>query len=251
MCHKLFDGPSDLANHLLTSHEPMKKIQCNFCASTFTTKSNLKTHYVAKHRLNKSQLNDALSNLNIVDVIETNDLKPEYECEVCQKTFKRAENLRVHRKKHNPDRQKILCPDCKTPFVDISSFRRHFRRLHSTEPEKLVMAIKQIHATLLMSEVDGIQEVESSNNTQPNAFVTSIVPANYAKPVSTGNSLVYVEQIEGLLSTNVSIKFEITDELRKFSQILLHQPQIRLHFLLPQKEIIHNISLIITSQLNR
>ena len=50
MCDKLFKEPGNLAVHMETVHEGVKKHACSECGEKFGQKSSLKRHYLSKHK---------------------------------------------------------------------------------------------------------------------------------------------------------------------------------------------------------
>lgn len=99
-CHRSYPNSILLTKHLKEQCEnTLKPFSCNLCGVKFMWKSSCDSHIEKMHAM---------------------DIKKEksktFTCDVCDKTFFRAEHLERHRKIHIPAEKKFSCDLCKKKF---------------------------------------------------------------------------------------------------------------------------------------
>src|SRR5437870_2752174 len=128
---------------MVSSNATDGSFSCNICQTVFKTKYDINRHIGTVHSSNKLQCND------------------------CDKTFTRADNLRTHTRKHQPEGQgdpntvepeakkvkattsnavgessgaappvnsSFKCDDCRKTFTRIDNLRPHARKQHPKRP---------------------------------------------------------------------------------------------------------------------
>ncbi|XP_067423151.1 telomere zinc finger-associated protein isoform X3 [Emydura macquarii macquarii] len=112
-CHHAFTQKANLIMHLRThtasldkhnrTHTGERPFSCEFCDQRFTEKGPLLRHIASRHQ----------------------EGRPHF-CQICGKTFKAVEQLRVHVRRHKGVR-KFECTECGYKFTRQAHLRRHMK----------------------------------------------------------------------------------------------------------------------------
>ena len=100
-----YGGLSALQTHTQEKH---RRYVCRFCYNTFSLRCNLKRH----ERLHVG-------------------VKP-YNCKVCNKSFARSTDLKLHMHKHGMSETDVIvpCPRCPRSFLSVQNLRWHLYKVH-------------------------------------------------------------------------------------------------------------------------
>lgn len=99
-CHRIYPNSVLLTKHLKAQCEnTLKTHSCNLCGVKFMWKSSCDSHIEKMHALEMKK-----------------EKSKTYVCDICDKTFFRAEHLERHKKIHIPAEKKFSCDLCKKRF---------------------------------------------------------------------------------------------------------------------------------------
>ena len=112
--------PSNLKSHMITHQE--KNFVCQLCYAKLSSKKNLKTHIINKHREDNQYLNRTISNEELT-----------WPCNQCELRFVAKKFLESHLKKH----ASMTCKLCYKKFSDIRNRLEHEKGVHKKEAQYL------------------------------------------------------------------------------------------------------------------
>ncbi|XP_076132636.1 zinc finger and BTB domain-containing protein 48 [Alosa pseudoharengus] len=178
LCGKTFRTQASLDKHHRT-HTGERPYACEFCEQRFTEKGPLLRHVASKHQ----------------------EGRPHY-CQICSKTFKAVEQLRVHVRRHKGMR-KFECSQCGYKFTRQAHLRRHAQihnRVENYNPRQrrlrnlIVEVIEDKEKTSATPPVkqgtaESQTDVIAGVTIQPGAImVQEVVPVQGASEPSNGES---------------------------------------------------------------
>lgn len=104
----------EISRHMMTKHNSSDIYRCFLCEKLVLTKKNLSYHIHTKHNLNQKDFN----------------------CRVCNKTYKTYHSLQTHtRNIHsaNHKNEQLECDYCKKKYAGINSLKLHMQRYHLSD----------------------------------------------------------------------------------------------------------------------
>ena len=146
-CGKRFKNPLSLKRHLQTFHDEAKKKAvsvCPECGKQFKKATNLRIHLECVHTTyqpgqwvcslclkelkNQHSLKSHMREVH-AEKVEEKDIKETFQCEECQKIFKKKKDLRGHKTAaHKVDLRK--CEVCSGEYKNQTALKQHLRLVH-------------------------------------------------------------------------------------------------------------------------
>ncbi|XP_037040901.1 zinc finger protein 84-like isoform X2 [Bradysia coprophila] len=118
-CLRIYPNSVLLTKHLKRQCEnPFKAFNCNLCGVRFMWKSSYDSHVDKMHATEM-----------------TKEKTKTFTCEICERTFFRAEHLERHKKIHIPAEKKFSCDLCKKKFNRKDNLKSHMR-VHKEDKDK-------------------------------------------------------------------------------------------------------------------
>ncbi|KAG8231249.1 hypothetical protein J437_LFUL005923 [Ladona fulva] len=110
LCGRSFAWKSTLNKHMTNSHQtgPTPKFSCGFCAKEYATSSQVQEHIKRDHYKERP-----------------------HTCDVCNKTFYKKYDLKIHLRTHTKEKP-YICGACGKAFYHLSHIIRH-ERIHTGE----------------------------------------------------------------------------------------------------------------------
>lgn len=136
-CEFKSERPSALAQHMLSSHDDLRNVQCPDCDKRFFTKFNMHQHRTI-HTGQRKHICDycgkvfALGNY-LKEHIRIHTGERAHTCTVCQKQFIQYRSLVSHMDMHLP-RQQHICPICGKTYPRKGGMRIHMKRHLNERP---------------------------------------------------------------------------------------------------------------------
>lgn len=135
-CEFMAERPALLAQHMMSSHDDLRNVQCTECDKRFFTKFNMRQHRTI-HTGQRRHICDycgkvfALGNYLKEHIrIHTGE---RYSCAVCKKQFIQYRSLVSHMDMHLPPQQHI-CPICGKTYPRNGAMRIHMKRHREARP---------------------------------------------------------------------------------------------------------------------
>ncbi|XP_016930553.3 zinc finger and BTB domain-containing protein 41 [Drosophila suzukii] len=108
-CDKMFSQKASLHSHQRFC-QLKDSVHCTFCDQEFSTMRKYELH---------------LQQLHAVETL--------HECEICRRSFKSADTLTLHRKRHSE--RHFQCDKCSLNYVNSAELRVHYERAHVNEEQ--------------------------------------------------------------------------------------------------------------------
>ena len=142
VCSKRFMLPGNLQVHMRTVHnQGHKPYVCpeSSCGKTFTIQAYLTRHKkaihseISKRRVSCPVCNKELSKMSMQHHLLTHATDKKYICNICSRGFHYSHGLLIHMRVHSKDLS-FHCPICHVMYPDMSTMRRHIKKMHRIDP---------------------------------------------------------------------------------------------------------------------
>ena len=133
-CNSAFRHPERLAKHKRLAHPRRDDMKCVKCSEQFTSLKDLSIHKLIHLKENPVICDTASAKKKDLTRHEATyhgkGSKELYKCSTCQRTFKRLNNLILHKKLHgdNKTHAKLRCEHCNKIFTKEAHLRLHTPR---------------------------------------------------------------------------------------------------------------------------
>ncbi|XP_028402681.1 zinc finger protein 2 homolog [Dendronephthya gigantea] len=126
-CNKLYNSAEKLRLHNKRHHNP--PYTCLQCGQEFPTHSACKTHALTKHQKRKfccPECGKSFTRMAILNrhATYTHSEQRNFQCEICSKTFKRPDALKIHMISHS-DNKPFHCEKCGKQFNQKICYTKH------------------------------------------------------------------------------------------------------------------------------
>ncbi|KAF0991559.1 hypothetical protein HZS_3518 [Henneguya salminicola] len=145
-CTQNFDKKQKLGVHL-RQHSCEKRIACHTCGACFVSTTKLR-HHIFRQTSTKDGIyscylcSKKLSCRKFFYSHLDSHMRP-YQCQFCDFSCGRKENLDRHFKFKHSETRNFLCQVCKKTYKSASELNHHYK-IHSDEPKAPVIKIKKI-----------------------------------------------------------------------------------------------------------
>ena len=124
--------PADLRKHKKNMHGEVEDYVCETCGDIFNNPVSLKSHNNIHLGVQVFQC-DCGKVFKRKDSLERHQAshmpkENHFSCPVCQKTFARIDNLKMHIESHR--KNAIPCPECEFSFTNLHKLRAHIDSTH-------------------------------------------------------------------------------------------------------------------------
>eukprot|EP01084_Bolivina_argentea_P219847 372741_1 len=148
-CNQCFKTKTHLTGHIRNVHNKEKRFECTVCKRGFYLKSDWKKHEATHKREPKKKTKMP----NLESRFECNvcnkgffhkyqwtehclihSKEKAYECDVCNVSFRKNKELRVHKQSHNTEERPFKCSVCNKAFASASVKWEHQKKSHWVNP---------------------------------------------------------------------------------------------------------------------
>ena len=124
MCKKSFELKCYLRRHTAI-HLDVRPFSCKLCEKTFKCAPLMNSHMKNIHRDKNNK-----SEKNLLIKTDENITSETWFCEFCHKMFTKRQNLKLHKRIHDPKEEPSACNLCTKIFPTSVKLIQHSRRMH-------------------------------------------------------------------------------------------------------------------------
>ncbi|XP_017054022.1 zinc finger and SCAN domain-containing protein 12 [Drosophila ficusphila] len=144
-CDRIFKDRRSARKHYTRVHTqvqvvvpPTETYACNVCEKVFNQKASLHSHQrfcQVKDVVHCTFCDQEFSSVRKYELHlqQFHAVETLHECEICHKSFKNADTLTVHRKRHSE--RHFQCDKCPLNYVNSAELRVHYERAHVSEEQ--------------------------------------------------------------------------------------------------------------------
>ncbi|KAL0831784.1 hypothetical protein ABMA28_001322 [Loxostege sticticalis] len=169
-CNKAFNNLSALRKHELT-HTEVRPFACAICGRRFRDSSNYRKH-VAKHDDKKCTCGRGCSMCVATAAVTPQLERRAHQCPRCPRAFHSRKDMRRHQAVHT-DSKPFRCKVCNRRFRRKDNLERHIRNTH---PD-------YVPASAVECDVTALKQIASNGHSDPPKDNTDIPPQNNDKSI--------------------------------------------------------------------